>query len=374
MNCKSLLYYLLTGVFMLTINNTMAQQKLLVNLSSIDGTDITPDNVLSYKIQSLDNKSSTVMVRGSIRYRNSSLSATYSFKCNISPGINSISAQSAHAQWQFSSTAFQELFFTHHVMPSGTYEYCVTADPVGPANEAAPGGGEECIYHQSDELFLINLISPENKAKLTEYYPMLNWVANYSFSNELTYRLRVAEMKQGQNPANAVARNQPVYDEKNLYQNSKIYPSYARPLVKDQPYAWTVDAYYKGILLGSAEAWQFIIKEDTLLRSISPDQSYIDIRREGGQNKIYAIGEIKLKYLEDRSKKEVLRLTLTDESNKAISLKTKQLDAAYGDNRYIINIKEEANLKHNATYTLQVENTKQQTYTIIFTYINPDFN
>lgn len=374
MNHRSLLYCLLVGFAALTVWSSSAQQKLLVNLSSIDGMDITPDNVLNFKIQSLENKSSTVMVRGSIRYRNAQLSAGYSFKCTISPGMNSIASSSVHPQWQFSSGAFQELFFTHHVMPSGTYEYCVTADPVGPSNEAAPGGGEECIYHQSDDLFLINLISPENKAKLTEYYPMLNWVANYSFSNELTYRVRVAEMKQGQNPANAVARNQPVYDERNLVQNSKIYPSYAKPLVKDQPYAWTVDAYYKGILLGSAEAWQFIIKEDTPIKTLPTDRSYIDIKRESGYNKQYANGIIKLKYFLDKAKKDVLSVQLTDVNGSVIDLKTKQLSAIYGDNRYIINFKEETNLKHKGDYILIIENRRGETFRIPFQYMNPDFN
>ncbi len=350
-----------------------AQQHILVNLSSIDGIDITPDNILNFRIQNMNTKSTSILVRGVLRYRNSPMSISYSFKYSIGQGVTMISSSQVHPQWQFSSSALQELFFVHHILPAGTFEYCVNVDPVGSSNEVLPGGSDECIYHQSDDFFLINLLMPENKAKISEYYPMLNWVANYTFVNELTYRLRVAEMKQGQNPATAVLRNQPVYDEKNIFQNSKVYPTYAKPLVNDQPYAWTVDAYYKGILLGSAEAWQFIIKDDTV-NSISPaNRSYIDIKKENGTAQLYAIGELKLKYVLDKRKNDILTINIKDESGKIINAKQMQYSALYGDNRYIINLKDGVTLKHNAHYLLQVSSQTGEQFQLAFIYLNPDF-
>jgi hypothetical protein len=347
------------------------QQNILINMAPIDGLPLTPANVFNYHVQSSGQVK--VDVKGAIRYRNSNMSITYTFSYSLKQGINVIHPDDIHPQWQFSSSALQELFTSYKILPEGTYEYCVTVTPANVPKESTTGLFTECLYHRSQDIFLINLINPENKAKLIEYNPMLSWIANYSFSNELTYRVRVAEIKQGQNPVNAVMRNQPVYEESNLMQNSVVYPVYAKPLLANQPYAWTVDAYYKGILLGGAEAWQFIIP-DTIAKSHYANRSYIDIQRENGVTKLFAVGELKLKYLLDKYKSDVLKLELINKNNEKIALKPSKLQATYGDNRYRLNLKDNSDLKHRNDYKLVITTSHGEQYSLPFQYINPDFN
>lgn len=375
MGHKKILYLLplVLCCALLLPHTAFAQPKVIVNMAAVDGIDLTPDNILNLHIQSLDNKSMQVMVKGSLRYRNSAMSMNYSFRYTLQPGMNVLSSAAVHPQWQFSSQVLQELFTIHRLLPAGTVEYCVTADPVNSANEVQNGGGDECIYHTTDETFFINLLMPEDKAKLYEYYPSFSWIANYSLSAELTYRLRVAEIKKGQNAASAVVRNQPVYDEKNLSFNSKMYPVYAKPLVKDQPYAWTVDAYYKGILLGSAEAWQFIILEDSVIKGPPISRSYIDIRKENGASKLYAEGELKIKYVLDKTKTDTLDIALVDEGNNRIPLKPARLPAVYGDNRYTITLKDNTPVKHKHMYKLIVMTKYKEQFIVPFEYLNADF-
>lgn len=362
---------LITALVLLLSVVSNAQQQITINMAGIDGMPLTPANIFGYTIQSSGH--SAVQVKGTLRYRNSGSSFSYSFSYQLQAGTNAIDRSLVNPQWQFSSPSLRDLFFTYNTLPEGTYEYCVTVTPstVLPETPAIPF--DECLFHRADGVFIINLVDPPNNAKLQEFNPALSWVANYSLSNELNYRIRIAEVKQGQNAVNAVMRNQPLYDEKNLSQNTIIYPVYAKPLEKNKYYAWTVDAYFRDILLGGSETWQFIIPDDTLKTAYPAVRSYIDIRRETGVGQIYIMGELKLKYLLDKAKKDVLELRLLDEGNNAVVLKPSALAATYGDNRYELNLKDNSNLKHLGNYRLEVSSQTGAHYMLSFRYVNPEY-
>jgi hypothetical protein len=352
----------------------IAQKVLTINLGQIDGISITPGNIFNYQIQS-SFPTCNALIRGQVHYRNSNLSFSYSFTTVLRPGVNMIASSAIHPQWQFSASALQELFLTYKILPEGTYEYCVTVMPNYRTSAGEPVPEtifDECLYHRSEDMFLINLIEPENNAKIHEYNPMLSWVANYSFASALSYRIRVADIKQGQNAQNAISRNNPVYDQSNLMQNTVIYPVFAKPLIKDQPYAWTIDAFYKGILLGGSETWKFTIIDDTIYNGVLGNTSYIDITREKGNTTLYAIGDIKLKYDLTESRKDSLMIKMYDANNASVTLKEKAFAAVYGDNRYQIIFKDVYNLKHMAKYSLVITNLEHQKYIVPFRYINPD--
>lgn len=349
----------------------LAQQDFVVNLAGLDGVAITPDNIFSYTVQSP--KTTSARVKGTIRYKTTGLFLSYTFTTSLQPGINTINKAFINPQWNFSSSSLRTLFNTYGVLPEGTYEYCVSVTPVNTLAESGSSSFDECLYHRQDGIFSINLIDPEDKAKLREYNPALSWIANYSFSTELKYRLRIAEIKQNQNPVNAVMRNQPLYDERNLVQNSVVYPVYAKPLEKNKRYAWTVDAYYNEILLGGAETWEFMIIEDTPLSNAAVTRSYVDVRRENGKTKLVFAGEMKLKYLLDERKTDILTLTLLDDNNKPMKFRPSELNVKYGDNRYSVNLKDSCNLKHNKAYLLDVDAKSGSHYAIPFRYLNPDY-
>ncbi len=351
-----------------------AQADVIVNLAPVDGIDLTPDNLFNYQIQSGFSKRTHALIKGSIQFRKSALRISYRFEYDLQPGVNMLSSQMIQARLEYSAPALKELFEQYKKLPQGIYEYCVSVQPEYNQNETVPGPViQECTYHKSEDVFLINLIDPENDAKIYEYNPMLSWTVNYPFAASLQYRLRVAEIKEGQNTVGAISRNNPIYDEKNLMQMSQIYPVYAKPLQKNQPYAWTVDAYYKGILLGGAEPWKFTIIEDSLLVAVPKDPSFVDVKKEQGLYDLYAPGIIKLKYTLDELKTDSLALKLTDKDNKEIKLKqTTSLKAVYGDNRFILDFKEHQPLKHLQPYILLITSQTGNTYRILFKYVNPE--
>jgi hypothetical protein len=351
-----------------------AQNELFVNMAFLDGIAITPENLLNFQVQSNKAKSTHALVTGSIRYRNSTMRISYKFEYNLQPGLNNILAAGIKPTMQYSDPALKSLFEQYKMLPQGIYEYCIGVTPDYSSGESNPDTYDECIYHKSEDIFLINLIDPENDAKIYEYNPMLSWTVNYPFASELKYRLRVAEIKKGQNTTVAINRNNPVYDEKNLMQMSQVYPVYAKPLQLNQPYAWTVDAYYKGILLGGAEAWKFTIIEDSLLVAVNTNPSYVDVQREQGIYTMYAPGLLKLKYDLKDLKADSLQIGLLDGEGRAVKINERlsTLNAKYGDNRFIINFHEEQPLTHLKQYTLTITSQTGKIYKISFKYVNPE--
>lgn len=348
---------------------TMGQQNIIVNLTPIDGIAITPDNIFNYQMQCTG--SGNVMVRGVIRYRNSALNISYTYKTTLNQGLNVIGLDLVHPQWQFSSGALKELFLTYKMLPVGTFEYCVSVTPEI-IKENNNGLFEECLFYKSEDVFMINLVDPDDKSKLSEFNPMFTWFANYSLSNNLAYRIRIADIKQGQNPVNAVMRNPAMYDESNLYQSSLLYPITAKPLVVNQPYAWTVDAYYKGILLGGSETWQFIIV-DSIPKIRKENRSYVDIKRELGANNLTAIGTLKIKYMLEDKLCDSLSLEIVNNEGKIYPLENNVLSSVYGDNRYEIDLVGNSDLKHNGNYIVKIKTGSNKEYKLPFKYINPEF-
>lgn len=364
----------LAFLLLLSSRKGNAQADVFVNMAPVDGIELTPDNLFSFQIQSMMNRPTHALIQGTIQFRKSDMRISYRFEYDLQPGVNIIASNAVRPQFQYSAQALRELFEDYRKLPQGIYEYCVSVKPEYSKNENVPGPViNECVYHKSEDIFLINLIDPENNARIYEYNPMLSWTVNHPFAAALTYRLRVAEIREEQNTVAAITRNNPIYDERNLMQMSQVYPVYARPLQLNQPYAWTVDAYYKGILLGGAEPWKFTIIEDSLYTAIPRDPSYVDIKREQSHYDLYAPGILKLKYELEDLRTDSLSLKLIDKGGKEIKLQeTGVLNAVYGDNRFILDFKEHQPLKHLQPYTLIITSQTGQVYRLLFKYANPE--
>lgn len=353
----------------------LAQQTgLVVNLAPIDGLDLSPDNIFNYRIESALPGAVNTKVKGTVRFRNSPLFFSYEYTLTIFPGSNSINPHLVRPVWHFSSSALRELFLNYKRLPQGTYEYCVSASPASAGSETPVDVAlSECLYQQSDDIFLINLIDPDNNAKIREFNPVLSWVVNYPFASELTYRLRIAEIKDGQNTVSAITRNNPVYQENNLRQTSQGYPVYARPLVLWQPYAWTVDAYYKDILLGGAEPWRFTIVEDTLEEVLPTESSYIDINADNGSNRYYVVGQMKLKYAESDFLQNELKIKIL-RGDKAISKQEIIWPINRGDNFNVYDLTD-MDIKHKEELDVVIEfkhvKSIPSQQVIKFKYVNP---
>lgn len=350
---------------------------IVADLTTIDGIEITPDNMFNYRINNPSSQTKQVEVNGRVFYRKSALSFTYKFNTTVQPGSNTISrAAIPNPNFTFSEAGLRDLFLTYNKLPQGTYEYCVSVKTFGAGAESADVGDAACVYQTVEDMFLINLVTPENDAKIYEYNPMLAWVVNYPFASELTYKLRVAELKQGQNPQNAITRNNPVYKDDHVMTTGTIYPVSAKPLQKWQPYVWTVDAYYKGILLGGAEVWKFTIIEDSVFEAGDILNSFIDISIEEGKIGYNASKEIKLKYNEQNfiAQEFIIQYSKGDDVDNWKDIAEWKI--ASGENYVTKNI-EQLNFKHHEKFNVRIINKADLSLVSVpaikFKYINPTY-
>jgi len=360
-------------VLLIPISAPAQLGSVIVNLATLDGIELNPNNVFNFNIINNEKETRNVKVTGTIRFRQSTLNATYTFDARLYAGNNQFSINTVHnPQWSFSSNALKELFNDYGKLPQGTYEYCVSVQlqKINPEN-FNDNPVNDCIYQTVNDIFLINLIDPEDDAKIYEYYPMLSWVVNYPFANELTYRVRVVELKKGQNNVSAINRNNPFFQEQTVASTSIVYPVTAKPLQLFQPYIWTVDAYYKGILLGGAEAWKFTIIEDTLLKETPTVQSYFDFKKHIGEIEITALGKLKLKYHLDKPV-DTLSIHVFDSKGEEIELPDKKIPLKNGNNLLDIVLHDRVYLKHNKKYNLEISVEGIQ-YNVPFIYVNPLF-
>ena len=366
--------FLLVTIFCLNAKSILAQEKITIQTQQIDGIELTQDNVFKYQIMNHLDYEVNADVVGQVKYRNTNYLIKYSFPIKLQSGLNQLDKNQLTINWNYSSSALKELFTLYNTVPTGMYEYCITITPKFVIGEyELPNSVQECMFYKKQELFLINLITPENDAKIYEFNPTFNWVANYSFSNELTYKIKVAEIKKGQNTENAIVRNNPIYQEGGLYQNALIYPVSAKPLETFQPYAWTVDAYYKGILLGSAEPWKFTIVEDSANEIIPKDISFIEVNIENGTNTSLIAGQIKLKFIEKEHRNNLLDIKLLNADNKEMKGFSKKWDVSMGENRIAYQLADLEILKHKKIYFLSVSDSDNNQYLIRFKYFNPEF-
>lgn len=347
---------------------------LYADLNALEGVSLRPDNVLGYSLQNKSTTAVNVRVKGIISLRSQPMHLRYELTKLLRPGSNPLTeSDRAQISWTTDAPALKELFLNYGQLPQGTVEYCVDIQPLGTGNEQAlPEAESSCIYHTQDDLFAINLVDPEDKATLYDRYPVFSWITSYPFASVLTYRIRVAEQKPGQNPANAIARNNAMWQDNRIAATTAIYPLTAKPLEYGQPYVWTVDAYYKGLLLGGAETWRFILAEDSIYMAIPKEVSYLDIKEETGNSRYYAIGTLKLKYNLTELRRDSLAMTLYS-GTKAIPLAPNALTAINGDNRFEIDFKEKTPLKHLKPYRLELRSQTGSLYSINFLFVNPDF-
>ncbi len=369
-NLRLLLTYLLLQ--MITLVAYSQGGDFSVSLATVDAGMLNKKSLFDFQVTSGSNTPKNVLLKGTVKYRNQPYKVSYTLKFLAQPGVNNIGEHAHRAVFEYSSTSVKELFELFDRLPEGTLQYCVILQSAD--GESTITGVEDCTFGKNEDLFLINLVDPGNKAELYELNPMLSWVANYPFASSLAYKIKVVEMKKDQNAINAIKRNNHVYEEKGLMQMSVNYPIYAKPLQVGNTYAWTVDAYYKDLLLGAAEPWQFTIVEDSILKSVSLNPAYIDLEKESGVYQLYAPGIIKIKYTLRDLNAEVLQVELLDKNKNAVALpkELKKLDAVIGDNRYELNLKEYLSLNHIKDYVLKISNSAGKVYQIPFKYVNPD--
>ncbi len=209
---------------------------------------------------------------------------------NLSPGMSPFPASVyATSRFGFSNTALAAIASQTRNFPPGEYSYCFRF-------LASTGHDveENCFDANIEPQVPIDLIYPEDKAKICQKRPSLSWKPPVPFPAGMRFRLELTQKKRGSS-VESLLMNAPLVLMDNIPTTSVNYPSYAPDLMEDSTYCWQVVAYQNGVILSKSEIWEFTVQCQDPATPMSND-SYRELKSLVNGNYYYATGYLKFTY------------------------------------------------------------------------------
>jgi hypothetical protein len=250
--------------------------------------------------------------------------------------------------------------------PVGSYEYTYVV--------ISAISTEEILIDQTFSQDIIppaplDLIEPFDADKICEKRPMLTWQPALPLVNGQLYSLTLTEVKEKQNPIEALNYNLPIVNQKGIVNNVLMYPPIAKELVQGKKYAWQVTAYKGQTVINRSEVWSFTVDcKDSVANVLEDDNGYRDIEDLARGNYYLAHGMVKFaimnSYAEQPLKYKIS--CVTDPSQKIRSLPRKKL--LKGKNKINIDLSSNFSFNDNYSYLLYVTLPNGTTKTLRFIY------
>ncbi len=248
-------------------------------------------------------------------------------------------------------------------IPLGTYVACYRVfknDAKGPQPL-----GDECVRININPLSPPLLNAPADKSVLETNYPQFTWLppAPLDMFNSLNYDLLLAEVMQGQSPAEAILYNTPVYTDYNLKNVYLNFPSSFSKLKEGQQYAWQVTARNGLNYSAQTEVWSFTIKKADSVITNSASGAYVVLKSSSEQGGISYIstGELLVKYYSfEKEHTAVIKLFTADRK----LVKEIRQKINYGDN--FLRLKLDREFKKGADYIIELPDRQNNIYSSRF--------
>ncbi len=249
--------------------------------------------------------------------------------------------------------------FAKNYLPMGSYIACYQLYHVGEKGEEPLG--DECIRFNIDPLSPPLLASPADKTELLSPYPQFSWIppAPFDMFTSLSYDLLVAEVLEGQSPAEAIQQNTPVYSRSNLNQPYESYASSFTALQAGKLYAWQVVARNGLNYAVKTEVWTFKLKSQNSQLPTNVSYILLDDKMAG----TYAVnkGTLHVKYF---SFSPVYEASFTIYDFKGNAVKRFKQKIVPGDNYLDFNIS--GSLQPDRVYLLELTDKENKLHNLSF--------
>ncbi|HWJ28851.1 MAG TPA: hypothetical protein VNS32_20065 [Flavisolibacter sp.] len=242
-------------------------------------------------------------------------------------------------------------------LPVGSFTACYRVSKIG--SEAIPVIADNCVGITIQPLSPPLLNQPLDTSKISSPYPLLSWIppTPAEMYSDLNYELTVVEIKDGQNPVEAISHNTAFYMTsylKVLYQN---YPSFAPELQAGKHYAWQIKAYNGNRYSAASEVWSFYLTDSTKEKLTTENVSYILLENNNESSGIHVLNHpsLYLKYY-CYDKAYDAQIQFLDAKGKIVDQKKQYI--SYGDN--FLHFELSRSFKKNEVYTVRLINIHQQ--------------
>lgn len=173
-------------------------------------------------------------------------------------GVNNIPAGAAYnAAVTFANSKLATIISQSGFFPAGDYDYCFQLS--AGASHAGALLAEQCFNYNLAPFSSLQLIQPYDGDKLCDKRPSFSWQPLIPAVTGVQYRILLVEVKEGQQPVEAIRTNMAIINQRNIPMPLQLYPSLATDLVEGKKYAWQVNAYRNDLILAESEIWEFNI-------------------------------------------------------------------------------------------------------------------
>lgn len=261
-------------------------------------------------------------------------------------------------------------------LPAGTYNACYTIFLVN--ENAGTPLTEECTPVVVEPVSPPILNIPFDRQVIHNPYPQFSWIppTPLEIFSSLSYDFVLVEVQNGQNEADAVEQNLPVYSANvnDLFLN---YPASSLSLDTGKIYVWQITAKNNSEYAAKSEIWTFSLS-DTALKTVSQDlNGYTKLKRNLDAS-ISSVSEHLLAYYENDAEDSLVQYNMYDiDANSQVNgnlklINTGYLDLKTGVNLISIPLEQIHEIADNKVYMFQISNSRSEVWSMKFIYYKKD--
>lgn len=260
-------------------------------------------------------------------------------------------------------------------LPAGSYTACYTVFLVD-ENSGSPAV-EQCIPLVIEPVSPPILNIPFDKQVIQNPYPQFSWTppTPLEIFSDLNYGFVLAEVQDGQTPADAIQQNLPIYagNTSDIYLN---YPSSSLSLDTGKIYAWQITAKNDQQYAAQSDIWTFSLSDSVSQIPTQSISQYAKLKRTVDASLSVALGNLLIYYENDEdttvqySIYDIDKNSSNDSSAQVVT--TGVLTVHPGINLISLPLDNVSGIADNKQYLFQLNNSLQETWSLKFIYYKKD--
>jgi len=280
---------------------------------------------------------------------------------DLLPGVATVPPAAIYrAAVTFGNNKISTIIRQSGYFPEGDYDYCFELYE-GTAH-SSDLLADQCFNYSLEPFSNMQLIQPYDEDKICDKRPSFSWQPLIPAINGVMYRLLLVEVKDQQQPVEALRMNLAIVNQRDIALPLLMYPSIANQLEEGKKYAWQVSAYQSDLLLSQSEIWSFTVdcEKDSTRLPIEAFRSIEDLTRG---NFYIARGQLlfalKNTYAATNLTYSIRCLTKPDQTVK----KLPTVPIARGYNQVVIDLSDNTSLTAGYYYIMDIilpDGTKKQ--------------
>jgi hypothetical protein len=269
--CKKILFFLLT----LLVCCTQLFAQVSVNLRQPPMNQLKIADLWNLTVVNTSNNNYRIYLQGSASESRDGLIAeaktpSFDLKAHETKSFTANNIGSADISWK--NNKYKEIIIRTGGAPTGNYTICAYAKMETTDEEL----GRDCREQTVEIISPVVLISPDNEASVDEKNPTFTWLPPPG-ARSVTYSLKIAEIFGPQSPEEAISKNTPFFEIKDIRAPMLIYPVSGKNFETGKRYAWQVEAFAGSSPVSQSETWVITIGSTLSPGNMITRQEAIDI-------------------------------------------------------------------------------------------------